>query len=110
MKNFICSPDRQVSCQREAVDQERNLAQNLSAAFQRSPKCSTVQFLIARADAPGIDPAYWRLRVDFHPRLATQTYELGPGTDRPRIGGDDVEHNAAYICEAVKNNGVTAIW
>jgi hypothetical protein len=29
-----------------------------------------------------------------------QPFYLGSGTDKPTIGGDDVEHNAAYICEA----------
>ncbi len=109
LKNLVCSPDRQASCEREARDGEQTFAKGLSAAFQTSPKCRTVQFLMPAAGVQsGSD--YWRLRVDFHPRLTTQPFELGLGTERPRIGGDDVEHNAAYICEAVKNNGVTAIW
>jgi hypothetical protein len=49
---------------------------------------------------------YWRLRVDFHPRVPY----LGSGTDKPAIGGDDVEHDAAYICEAAKHNGVMDLW
>lgn len=109
-KNLVCSPDAQASCEREAQDGERGFAESLSVAFHASPKCRTVQFLKLAAGVPIVRSDYWRLRVDFHPRLTTQPFELGLGTERPRIGGDDVEHNVAYICEAVKNNGVTAIW
>jgi hypothetical protein len=53
---------------------------------------------------------YWRLRVDFRPGLTSQPFTLGAAKSIPRIAGDDVEHSAAYICNAAKANGVTAIW
>jgi uncharacterized lipoprotein YajG len=121
VRNLSCVPEMQTSCEREAREGERNFSDKLPAAFQVAPECRTVQFLILAADASNakdlenrleknVGSKYWRLRVDFHPRLSTQTFDLALGTDRPTIGGDDVGHNSAYICKAVKNNGVTAIW
>jgi hypothetical protein len=110
VRNLICVPDLKVSCEREAREGEQNFSRNLLAAFQASPKCETVRLLTLTLNSASATSDYWRLRVDFHPRLKMQPFELGRGNDRPRIGGDDAEHNAAYICEAVKNNGVTAIW
>jgi hypothetical protein len=121
VRNLSCAPDLQKSCEQEARDEESSFSKKLSAAFRASPKCRTVGLIVlvpGASDAKDVEDRlernvgsqYWRLRVDFHPRLPTQTFDLGPGTDRPRIGGDDAEHNTAYICEAAKNNGVTAIW
>ena len=110
VKNFACVPDLRAACEREARDGERDFSKTLSTIFHAAPECRTVDFRPLTADAVHAEPEYWRLRIDFRPRLERQPFELGPGTDRPRIGGDDAAHSADYICKAVKNNGVTAIW
>jgi hypothetical protein len=96
-------------------------SKTLSTTFHTSPDCATVQFLISREEssfsdglaarlANVIGSGYWRLRVDFRPGLTSQPFTLGLAKSVPRIAGDDVEHSAAFICNATKANGVTAIW
>ncbi len=117
VRNLACAPDLKASCEREAMEGEDALSRRLPEGFATAPECKNVQFLVIQQ----IDLAsgelekrfgsdYWRLRVDFHPRLAYQPFSLGRGEKRADIGGDDVEHNAAFICEAAKHNGVIAIW
>jgi hypothetical protein len=121
VRNLSCVPDLQRSCEREAREGEWNFSKKLSAAFHASPECQTVQFIVSARGAPNakdledrlagnVDSEYWRLRVDFHPRLTGQPFSLGPGMDRPMVGGIDAEHEAAYICKAAKHNGVTWLW
>jgi hypothetical protein len=110
VRNLTCAPDFRISCERDARDEERNFFKSLSAAFQNAPECRTVRFTTSTSDAAHAASGYWRLRVDFRPRLERQPFTLGRGTGHPTIGGDDAEHDVAYICNAVKNNGVTAIW
>jgi hypothetical protein len=110
VKNLICVADLRVSCEREARVAEQDFSKKLPAAFRSTPECRTVGFMPLTPDAVHSHSDYWRLRVDFHPRQERQTFDLGPGTDRPMIGGDDVDHQADYICKAVKNNGVTEVW
>ena len=121
VKNLVCASDWKSACERKAREDEVALSKKLSEIFRATPECRTVQFIVSQTN--GKDSAeleqrlarnaggeYWRLRVDFHPRLPRQPFYLGTGTDKPTIGGDDVEHNAAFICEAAKHNGVTAYW
>jgi hypothetical protein len=110
VRNLTCAPDFRTSCERDARDGERDFLKSLSAAFQAAPECRTVRFMTFTSYAANAASGYWRLRVDFRPRLERQPFDLGRGTDKPTIGGDDAEHDATYICKAVKNNGVTAIW
>jgi hypothetical protein len=79
-----------------------------SLLFRRQTRKTQPNWSNAWRGMPGGE--YWRLRVDFHPRLPRQPFYLGSGTDKPAIEGVDVEHDAAYICEAAKHNGVTALW
>ena len=121
VKNLLCAPDWKSACEREAREDEVALSKKLPEVFRATPECRTVQFIVSQTN--GKDSAeleqrlarnaggeYWRLRVDFHPRLPRQPFYLGSGTDKPDIEGVDVEHDAAYICEAAKHNGVTAYW
>jgi hypothetical protein len=110
VKNLTCVADLRVSCENEARAAERDFAKKLAAAFSTTPECQTVAFMILTPDAANSHAGYWRLKVDFRPRLERQPFDLGLGADRARIGGDDAEHQADYICRAVKNNGVTAYW
>ena len=114
VRNLVCSPEVKIACQREAVEQELSLARSLPLAFQSSPKCRTVELLISTADAPIVNPTAWWLRVDFHPRLSAQPYQLGIGAERPLVGGSvgrvAVENDASDLCETVKHNGVTWYW
>jgi hypothetical protein len=109
VRNLVCAPDWKSSCEREAREDEAAFSKKLPEAFRAAAECKTVQLIIAQ-DTTNAAADYWRLRVDFHPRLPKQPFYLGSGTDKLTIGGDDAEHNAAYICEAVKHNGVTAVW
>jgi hypothetical protein len=121
VQNLVCAPDWKLPCEREAREDEEAFLQKLPQAFRAAPECKHVQLLVAQGNgtnstelderlAKNARAEYWRLRVDFHPRQASQPFTLGSGTDKPEIGGDDVEHSVAYICEAAKHNGVTAYW
>ena len=121
VKNLWCAPERRASCAREAVEAEASYLRRMQSVFQATPECSTVHFVVlsgngadARAWAKKLEGT-WRndslwLRVNFSPRLQNQPFDLGQGTGRGLIGGYDVGANAAYICEAVKHNGVTWYW
>jgi hypothetical protein len=119
VRNLSCVPDQSESCAREARDSELAFARKRSTAFLATPECATVRLIVpassqdkARGDGNNAakDDAYWTLRVDFRPRVTSQPFTLGHDDDHTRIGGDDAEHSSAFICKAVKNNGVTAIW
>ena len=121
VKNLLCIPELRASCEREARETEMDFSKRLSTAFHASPQCATVQFLVSSGSDKGskeledkltrnAGSEYWRLRVDFHPRLPKQPCSLGPGNNDALVGCDDAEHDAAFICEAAKHNGVTAIW
>jgi hypothetical protein len=121
VKNLYCAPEFRESCDLRARETEEAFSKSLSAAFRASPECANVQLLVAsgsdknfeelwRRLATDKNSQYWRLRVDFRPGLTRQPFLLGLGQNTPRTEGDDAEHEAAYICKAAKNNGVTAIW
>jgi hypothetical protein len=119
VRNLSCVPEQSASCAREARDSELSFSKRLVTAFQLAPECATVRLIVPSVSdnsasnlGNGLrkDAGYWRLRVDFHPRLAAQPFTLGLGEATARVAGDDTEHSAAFICEAVKNNVVTAIW
>jgi hypothetical protein len=118
VQNLVCSPDARADCEREARESELDFSKRLPAAFLAANECKTVQFVI---DSNGnrelednltgnVSSKYWRLRVDFHPRLQKQPFSLGSGMDRATVGGDDAEHDADFICKAAKHNGVIAVW
>lgn len=118
VKNLVCSPDMRAACEREARESELDFSGRLPTAFLVANECKTVQFIVDSNNdkelednlTRNVDSKYWRLRVDFHPRLERQPFDLGLGMNRPSVGGDDVEHDADFICKAVKNNGVIAVW
>jgi hypothetical protein len=121
VKNYVCAPELRTSCAQKARSDEGAFAERLAAAFRSSPDCATVQFDLVRGpDERSRDiqrkleinshNEYWRLRVDFRPGLSNQPYQLGPGVERARIGGDDAEHTAPFMCKAAKNNGVISVW
>jgi len=112
------------SCNLETKEGEAEFSKRLTAAFRASPECATVQLLIDSGSdkeskelearlAKNAWHEYWRLRVDYHPELDKQPFNLSPGNarqlDRPLVGGDDAEHNAAFICKAAKNNGIIMV-
>jgi hypothetical protein len=125
-KNIWCAPELRESCNLEAKEGAAELSKRLMTAFRAAPECETVQLLIdSGSDGESKDleeklaknpwGEYWRLRVDYHPELDRQPFDLSPGNahplDRPLVGGDDAEHNAAFICTAAKNNGVPdVVW
>jgi hypothetical protein len=107
----------EVACEREAREGEATLSKKLLEAFATAPECANVQLLISNETDPASDQSekrlrsdHWRLRVDFRPRLLQQPFSLDREGGKSYIGGDDVEHNADFICEAATHNGVTAIW
>jgi hypothetical protein len=121
VKNLVCVPEQRASCEQRARETEMAFSKTLSTTFRTSPECATVQFLISKEEGSLSDglaaklanvmgSGYWRLRVDFRPGLTSQPFTLGLAKSVPRIAGDDVEHSAAFICNAAKANGVTAIW
>jgi hypothetical protein len=121
VNNLWCVPELRASCDRQALQAESELKDKLSRAFRVAPECANVDFVIASQDeaefkkledesATSAGPLYWRLRVDMHPGLTAQPFNLGPGLRRPLVGGDDAEHSASYICEAAKKNGITYNW
>lgn len=114
VKNLWCAAEYKAACERQAREAELDFSKRLSTAFRTSPECATVQFLVSPENKNSKDLedrlAYWRLQVDFRPGLTQQPFSLGLGRDKPLIGGDDAEHEADFICEAAKNNGVVAIW
>jgi hypothetical protein len=106
------------SCEYEAKWAELDFSRRLPAAFLAANECKTVQFIVASDHnreledslTKNVGSMYWKLRVDFHPRLERQPFTLGSGRENPQIRGDDAEHNADFICQAAKHNGVIAIW
>ena len=116
VKNFWCAPEIKVSCADKARTDETAISQRLAKGFSLAPECATVEFAVLNGRNADLarqletNSQYWRLRVDIHPGLEHQPYTLGPEEDRPRIGGDDAEHTAAFMCTAVKNNGVISAW
>jgi hypothetical protein len=119
VQNLVCADDQKAACEAEAKQGLVKLTENLPAIFRDATECRTVQFLVASPDADeqlkealntNRGNTYWLLRIDFHPRLQRQPFSLGPGMERPDIGGDDVEQNADFICKAAKHNGVIGIW
>jgi hypothetical protein len=121
VRNLHCAPEVSASCEQESKETEAEFSKRLPAAFQATPECATVQFLVLSESEPNareIEDSltknaggkYWRLRVDFHPRLSRQPFSLGQGMESGLVGGEDAEHDTAFICKAVKNNGVLDIW
>ena len=124
--NIRCSPELRASCDKEALEGAAKLPETLSAEFRATPECSTVQlFVMAGEDKSsqelqkslnendwklGQGYRYWRLRVDYHPELPKQPFSIGHGNGKGSGGGDDVENDAAFICELVKHNGVEFWW
>jgi hypothetical protein len=98
-------------CEREAKESESDFSKRLPTAFRIASECATVQFVVADENDKELEHnEYWRLRVDFHPRLERERFTLGLRKDKPIIAGDDAERNADFICKAAKNNGVLDIW
>ena len=121
VRNLHCAPEVSTSCEQESRETEAKFSKSLPAAFKAAPECATVQFLVLSESEPNAreiedsltkdtSGKYWRLRVDFHPRLSRQPFSLGQGKDNGLVGGEDAEHNAAFICDAAKNNWVSDIW
>jgi len=121
VKNLWCAAEQSADCKRQAREAEIDFSKRLSRAFHEAPECKTVQFIILAGDQKNSNELedrldknagseYWRLRVDFGPGLTKQLFTLGLGKGKASVGGDDAEHSAAFICEAAKNNGITAIW
>ena len=124
-RNIRCAPELRESCNLEAKEGEAEFSKRLTTAFRAAPECATVQLLIDSGSdqeskeleknlTKNLRGEYWRLRVDYHPELDRQPFYLSPGNasplDRPLVGGDDAEHNAAFICTAAKNNGIIDVW
>lgn len=121
-RNRWCSSQSKTSCDEEAEAEEAAFLEELGNAFRSAPECSKVQFLVDSGEGNDHtelerklkqNPAsrYWRLRVDFHPVLNRQPFDLSPGTAaRPGLGGDDAQHQVGWICEVVKRNGVADYW
>jgi hypothetical protein len=106
------------SCEHEAKWGGTRFFEETACRIPRRKRVQKVQFIVASDHnreledslTKNIGSIYWKLRVDFHPRLERQPFTLGSGRENPQIGGDDTEHNADFICQAAKHNGVIAIW
>jgi len=109
-RNLICAPELRESCEQEARVEERKFFAKLSSAFSSTPECQTVALMKLTSDTVRSNPGYWRLAVDYHPRVAGQPFDLNRGMKRGYIEGDNAEREVDYICKAVKNNGVMAYW
>lgn len=117
-KSIICAPKLRASCDQEAIDGASKLPGTLSSAFMTTHECATVQLVVLVGDDKGSQDLqtqlstdrwkfgdgykYWRLRVDYHPELSQQPFSLGPGLEKAIVGGDDAEHEVAFICKAAK--------
>jgi len=121
-KNRWCSTEVLASCFQEGKSEELDFTKRLATAFSITPECATVQFLILSGNdknsnelegklEKNVGSEYWRLRVDFHPELSGQPFDLRMGnSSNGGIGGDDAEHSTAFMCKAAKNNGVIDVW
>ena len=117
-----CAPEIRDACQKEAREDEASFQNELSTAFKAAPECKGVEFIVdsgsdqlAKAKDGSFISAkkhgYWRLRVDFRPRLNDQVFTLGVGTSTPHITGNgDADHIMKFVCETSKKNGVVMTW
>jgi hypothetical protein len=120
VRNLWCAPVLSKACAQQATEAEQDFSNKLPRAFREEPECHNVSFVAFSADDANAatleselktqGSVYWRLRVNFGPGLPRQPFSLGAGEETPRIEGDDAEHDSAFICTAVKNNGVIDIW
>jgi len=123
-RNLTCSTDLQLNCAREARDGEANFLKELSDSFKTVSECRGIQFIVD----PGLNDTspetkalliaaqkrgFWRLRVDYHPRLPFQSFRLdtvGNHWNRPGGGEGDATHIASFTCEMSHKNGVIDVW
>ena len=106
-----CAPEIRDACQKEAREDEASFQNALSTAFKAAPECQGVEFIVDSGADPAKKPRYWRLRVDYRPRLKDQVYTPGAGTRKPRIEGNgNADQIMKFVCKASKNNGVVMIW
>jgi len=125
--NLNCAPTVREACQTEAIEDEVSFSKALSSAFQISPECKGTEFIVDSAvgsDPQGIKDhrllvrkaTYWRLRVDYRPRLIAQPFSLdltGGSKDFSRLGGGGeslAKDMMTFACEMSKGNGVLNYW
>jgi hypothetical protein len=123
--NLNCAPTIREPCQTEAIADVVSFSKALSSAFQISPECKGVEFIVD--SAVGSDPqglkdhlllvrkaTYWRLRVDYRPRLIAQPFSLdliGGGGKPSRSGGESsAKDMMTFACKMSKSNGVVDYW
>jgi hypothetical protein len=105
-----CAPEIRDACQKEAREDEASFQNALSTAFKAAPECKDVEFIVDSGADPAKKPHYWRLRVDYRPRLNDQVFSLRAGTNAPLIGNGNANDIIKFVCKTSKNNGVVMIW
>ena len=126
VKNFTCAPSVRDACLREALSDEGSFSKALSIAFETSPECKDIEFVVDAgvASLPQNSDAHlirlgksprWRLQVDYYPRLMAQPFRLdlvgGGFKDYSRIGGESTATDmASFVCRVSNSNGVVDYW
>jgi hypothetical protein len=124
IENLKCAPEVRDDCRKEAIADVVSFTSDLASAFQSSPECKDIRFVVDSADTPPSQQAnlsrlreapHWRLRVDYHPRLTAQSFRLdlvgGGFKDWSKIGGESTATRmAGFSCEMSKKNGVVDYW
>jgi len=124
--NLKCAPEGRDDCRKESISDVVGFSFDLSSAFQSSPECKGIQFVVDTGDASPTqqlsselarlrEAPHWRLRVDYHPRLTVQSFRLdlvgGGFKDWSKIGGESTAMRmASFACEMSKRNGVVDYW
>jgi hypothetical protein len=126
IENLKCAPEVRDDCRKEAIADVMSFTSDLSSAFQSSPVCKDIRFVVDTADTSPSQQAdadlsrlreapHWRLRVDYHPRLTAQSFRLdlvgGGFRDWSKIGGESTATRmAGFACEMSRSNGVVDYW
>ena len=122
-RNLCCAPELQESCEIKARAEEEKYVERLVDEFPKEPACSNMTLVVAkRPDGKELqrfvpsaheDLAWWRLRVDYHPLLHNQQWNIDlQGADLRAGGGssNDPKDGLAYLCGFVQKNGSTGGW
>ncbi len=122
-RNWWCAPELQESCGIKARAEEEKYVERLVEEFPKEPACLNMTLVVAtRPDgkelqrfepSAHVDIAWWRLRVDYHPLLHSQQWNIDLQGTNLRAGGgssNDPADGLAYLCGFIRKNGSTGGW
>ena len=122
-RNWWCAPELQESCGIKARAEEEKYVERLVEEFPKEPACANITLVVAKLPdseelqrfepSARLDLAWWRLRVDFHPLLNNQQWNIDLQGTNLRAGGgssNDPADGLAYLCGFIQKNGSTGGW